>query len=343
MAEIACRWEEISMSTESPRRLFFPAAQQVGIESFEPPAVAEGEVRVRTEYSLMSTGTENIVFNRLFDPGTHWDSWVKYPFYPGYCVVGTVEESRSNEFAIGDRVALRSGHQSHSVVPAAKCTRIPDGVAFQDALWFALAKIAFHGALVADHYLGDTVLVIGAGPIGQMAIRWARAAGAKTIISVDSAEERLKLAAKGGATTTIASGIAAAKEEILKANGGELTRLVIDTTGNAVVFSQALELVKSFGKLVLLGDTGKPSDQRLTLDVITRGLTIVGAHDMHETEQWNARSITGLFLSLVADKRFSLTDLITHTFQPGECVEAYAAANRDRAKTMGIIFDWRAA
>ncbi len=81
------------MSTESPRRLFFPAAQQVGIESFEPPAVAEGEVRVRTEYSLMSTGTENIVFNRLFDQGTHWDGWVKYPFYPGYCVVGTVEES----------------------------------------------------------------------------------------------------------------------------------------------------------------------------------------------------------------------------------------------------------
>ncbi len=194
---------------------------------------------------------------------------------------------------------------------------------------------------MANHYLGDTVLVIGAGPIGQMAIRWARAAGAKTIISVDSAGERLKLATKGGATATIASGIESAKEEILKANDGELTRLVIDTTGNAVVFSQALELVKSFGKLVLLGDTGKPTDQRLTLDVITRGLTIVGAHDLHETEQWNARSITSLFLSLVADKRFSLTDLITHTFQPGECVEAYAAANRDRAKTMGIIFDWR--
>ncbi len=341
MAKPVRQWEEISMSTDSPRRLFFPAAQQVGIESFEIPNLAEGEVRVRTEYSLMSTGTENIVFNRLFDPGTHWDSWVKYPFHPGYCVVGTVEESCSSEFAVGDRVALRSGHQSHSVVPAAKCTLIPDGVDFQDALWFALAKIAFHGALVAGHYLGDTVLVIGAGPIGQMAIRWARAAGAKTIISVDSAGERLKLAAKGGATATIASGIAAAKEEILKANGGELTRLVIDTTGNAVVFSQALELVKSFGKLVLLGDTGKPADQRLTLDVITRGLTIVGAHDMHETEQWNARSITSLFLSLVADRRFSVTDLITHTFQPGECTEAYAAANRDRAKTMGIIFDWR--
>ncbi len=197
MARRAGWCEEMTMSTPSPRRLFFPAAQQVGIESFDLPAVAEGEVRVRTEYSLMSTGTENIVFNRLFDPGTHWDSWVKYPFHPGYCVVGTVEESRSTEFAAGDRVALRSGHQSQSVVPGAKCTRIPDAVDFRDALWFALAKIAFHGALVASHYLGDTVLVIGAGPIGQMSVRWAKAAGARTIICVDSAAERLKLAAQG--------------------------------------------------------------------------------------------------------------------------------------------------
>ena len=48
---------------------------------------------VRINLSLMSTGTENIVFNRLFDPGTHWDEWVKYPFYPGYTAVGTVEST----------------------------------------------------------------------------------------------------------------------------------------------------------------------------------------------------------------------------------------------------------
>ena len=42
--------------------------------------------------SLISTGTETICFARRFDPGTHWDHWVQYPFRPGYSTVARVEE-----------------------------------------------------------------------------------------------------------------------------------------------------------------------------------------------------------------------------------------------------------
>lgn len=41
----------------------------------------------------MSIETENNVFNRLFEPGTGWDNWVKYPFYPDYAVMGEVEKA----------------------------------------------------------------------------------------------------------------------------------------------------------------------------------------------------------------------------------------------------------
>jgi hypothetical protein len=41
--------------------------------------------------SLMSTRTENIAFNRLLEAGSHWDRWVKCPFYPGYSAVGVVD------------------------------------------------------------------------------------------------------------------------------------------------------------------------------------------------------------------------------------------------------------
>ena len=44
---------------------------------------------------------------------------------------------------------------------------------------------------------------------------------------------------------------------------------------------------------------------------------------------------------MVLDGRISLKGLNTHYFKPEECGEAYATANRDRAKTMGILFDWR--
>jgi len=330
-----------SKNTTSGRRLSFQGKQQVQIEPFELPPLQEGEVLIKTAFALMSTGTENIVFNRLFEPGTHWDNWVKYPFFPGYCAVGTVLESRCGDLKPGDRVTARSSHQSHWVCPAVGCSKIPDSVPFENAHWFALAKIAFHGALAAGYQLGDSVLVIGAGPIGQMSIRWANAAGATSIIAVDSAAERLSMAAAGGATATISAPIAEAKEAILAANKGKLPRLVIDSTGNEKVFAAALGLADKFGKVVLLGDTGTPSKQQLTSDVIMRGITIVGTHDSHETEEWTTATITELFLTLAASGRFSLEGLNTHFFKPADCVQAYETVNRERARTMGVVFDWR--
>jgi len=324
------------------QRLVFPAKQKVLLEDFDPGTPGPGQVLVRTHLSLMSTGTENIVFNRLFEPGTHWDNWVKYPFHPGYAMVGVVEKTGEGVTALkpGDRVAYRNGHRSHDIVAAEGCYPIPDNVPFEHAAWFALGKITFHGVLAADYALGDSVLIVGAGPIGQMSIRWAQAAGAANIIVVDTAATRLPLARAGGATAQVEKSITEAREAVLAANGGTQPRVVIDSTGNATVFAEALALAARFGRVVVLGDTGAPAQQRLTPDVITRGLTIVGAHDGLETERWNIRSIIAYFFTLVASGRFPLAGLTSHVFAPKDCAEAYATANRDRFSTMGLIFDW---
>ncbi len=117
------------------QRLVFPAKQKVLLEDFVPGTPGPGQVLVRSHLSLMSTGTENIVFNRLFEPGTHWDNWVKYPFYPGYATVGVVEGIGEGVTALkpGQRVAYRSPHRSHDVVAADRCYPIPDNVPCEDA------------------------------------------------------------------------------------------------------------------------------------------------------------------------------------------------------------------
>jgi len=327
------------MDTRSSRRLVFTGKQSIDLEEFSIPKPAPGEIRVRTEYSLMSTGTENIVLNRLFDPGTHWDQWVKYPFYPGYCAVGTVE-TNGEQLRAGDRVAYRGGHRSHGNIPAADCFPIPEGIPAKSAPWFALAKIAFQGVRAAQYKMGDNVMIVGAGPIGQMSVRWAKAAGTATITVVDAVPERLSLATKGGATTVISSPIGEAQDAIRASNKGQLPNIVIDSTGHPQVFHAVLGLVEQFGKVVVLGDTGTPASQSLTHDVVARGLTIVGAHDCHNTPQWNDRTITELFFGMVVSGRFSLDGLNTHVFQPTEYQSAYDIANRERAKTMGILFDW---
>jgi len=94
--------------------------------------------------------------------------------------------------------------------------------------------------------------------------------------------------------------------------------------------------------VVILGDTGSPAEQRLTQDVITRGLTIVGAHDMHVDAQWNDATIISYFFDLVAAGRIPLAGLTSHTFTPDRCADAYALANARRGETMGILFDWTA-
>lgn len=320
----------------------FPEKQKVVLEDYDIPLVAPDEVRVRNAFTLMSTGTENIVFNRNFEPGSHWDDWVKYPFYPGYTGAGVVEEIGKDvtTLKVGDRVTLRARHSSHAVSKAENCYRIPDSISYEQAAWFGLAKITFHGARRSEFKIGDRVMIIGAGPIGQMMIRWANALGAASIIVVDGMPTRLSLAKAGGATTTIAKTLEEAREEILAAGGGVGPRLVIDSTGNAMVFSNALRIVANFGCVILLGDTGFPQQQNLTRDVLTRGLTIIGVHDSHNTPEWTEKTISSLFFNYASSGRFNMEGLTSHVFKPAQCMEAYTVANRDRASTMGILFEW---
>ena len=175
------------------QRLVFTGQNEVELQTFDLSAPATGEVLVENLCSLLSTGTETIVFARKFDPGTHWDAWVRYPFRPGYATVGRVLAAGEGVEGIapGTRVATRSGHGSHLVMKAEHAYPIPDEVATEDASWFALAKIAGHGVRAAQISLGQSVVVIGAGPIGQMAARWALVAGASRVLVADPAIDRL--------------------------------------------------------------------------------------------------------------------------------------------------------
>ncbi|HSI08706.1 MAG TPA: zinc-binding alcohol dehydrogenase [Rariglobus sp.] len=323
------------------RRVVFPAANQVEIEHFTPPAPAAGEILVETITSLLSTGTETIAFGRKFEASTHWDNWVRYPFYPGYSSVGTVLAvgAEVSQHKIGDRVAYRIGHRSHHVLKAELCYSVPKEIDPQDAVWFALAKIAGHGVRAAGITLGDAVVVIGAGPIGQMALRWSLACGAGKVLCIDLAEERLKMAKSAGAIPILASH-GNVLESVTLALGGNRPPVVIDSTGNAEVIKTAFSLAANKGLVVLLGDTGSPGSQTLTSDVIIRGLRLVGSHDGHNAPEWNNPVSAGHFFTFLRDGRFSVKNLNTHFFKPEACKEAYTLASEDRLRTMGILFDW---
>ena len=248
--------------------------------------------------------------------------------------------------AVGDRVALPVKHGQYAVANASRAVKVPESVSEDAAAWFYLACIAQNAVRRAEHRLGDDVVVIGAGILGQLVVQFVRLLGANRIVVIDTAPARLALAAAHGATHTLTVASGDAEDAVKSITDGRLADVVYDITGNAAVLPTALPLARRFGKVLLLGDTGTPSDQRLTGDIIRRGVTLIGAHSSNpppaatDYAHWTHEHMTKLFFTYLERGDMQVEDLITHRFDPREAAAAYAMLTKDRSQAMGVLFDW---
>lgn len=328
------------MSMET--RFAFTGKEAVELQEFELGEPGEGMVKVRSVATMVSSGTEGIVYCRAFTPGNHWDQWVKYPFFPGYSAAGVVTAVGEGVSRVkaGDRVVTRNGHASAFLCKEKQCHLIPEGISFEDSLWFAFAKITAMGARVAQYKLGDKVAVVGAGLIGQFSARWAYASGAAKVVVIDPVADRLNYLEGAGNFVTLAEPVGNCYGKLAEICGGELPGIVVEATGNARVFQDALKAVGRFGKLVLMTDTGTPEEQRLCGEVITRGLTIVGAHDPQERPDWNEGIIALLFFDMCQEGRIRLDGMVSHRFSFRNPEEIYRTCIEKRNTVMGMIVNW---
>src|SRR5947199_4908001 len=93
----------------------FPERQKVEVREERPSPPGPEEVLCEAQKSLISIGTELHCLRGEFDPGTNWADWVKYPFRPGYSMVGRVVAVGSGvkDIKDGDRVASYGVHQQY--------------------------------------------------------------------------------------------------------------------------------------------------------------------------------------------------------------------------------------
>ncbi|MCS6948918.1 MAG: zinc-binding alcohol dehydrogenase [bacterium] len=329
--------------------IYFTGKDKVELLKESVPPLKAGQLLVRSSKSLISTGTECICLGRLFEEGTHWDRWVRYPFPAGYSTMGIVEQVGEgvDQFKPGDRVVFQRSHRQWHVVDAKDATLVQhEEVSDEEAAWFALAMIAQNAVRMAQHQMGDNVVVIGAGLLGQLTVQYLRLQGAGQIIVIDPAEPRLQMAREHGATTVIAKTAQEAREEVLQLTEGKGAEVVYDITGIASVFATALTMLRRFGKLVLLGDTGEPSQQFLTGDVVTKGLRIIGTHASNPPEVstdhaiWTQSKMYQLFFTYLARGDMRVKDLITHRVSPYDAPQVYHMLRYDRSAAMGVVFDW---
>ncbi len=347
-------------------RVVFTGKEQAGLERFDVPALGPGQVRIKTEFSLISIGTESTCFLRRFAPGTHFDRWVQYPFYPGYSLVGRIEEAGPDcppSLAVGTLVATSKAHASHVVCGWQDCTPVEPAIPAELAAWFALAQITFNGVRHAGIGLSDRVVLVGAGPVGQMVLRWVLASGAWETAVVDLSEERLELARRAGATHLLRMSAADAVGEMERVfsplsvgaagpKGKETDPappqsptdprpdVAIDATGAAAVFGPILAMPRTGGKVLLMGDPGNPDDQHLTPDLLTRSLTVIGAHFMTRFPDRTWQNIHRVFFQMVSDGRIRMDGMTTRRLDPCDPQGAYRLAVDERDKVMGLLFDW---
>src|SRR6266478_7080329 len=137
----------------------------------------------------------------------------------GYSAAGTVIEVGNDvsNFHVGDRVACAGvGYASHAEVlsvPKNLCVRLPEQVGFDAAAFSTLGAIALQGVRLAEPTLGESVVVIGLGLVGQLTMQLLKTNGCR-VFGIDLDGSRVELARKVGADVAELSG-AGTKDAVL--------------------------------------------------------------------------------------------------------------------------------
>jgi alcohol dehydrogenase len=153
----------------------------------------------------------------------------------------------------GKGMALPGLQAQYVAVPAAdsNMVKLPDNVSFEAAIVLTdSAPTAWLAARHARIVPGDSVAVIGLGPIGQMAVMAAEAMGAGHIVAADTHEYRRKSAERFGAEAVTKEKIEALLDERTNGLGADV---VIDTVGSETALAQAMQLAAAGGRVAAVG------------------------------------------------------------------------------------------
>jgi L-iditol 2-dehydrogenase len=185
--------------------------------------------------------------------------------------------------------------------------RVPDHVPFEQASLTEPLACVLNGQELAQVGEGDAVVVLGAGPIGCLHVRLARARGAETVVIVDVNQGRLDLAARAEPDAAIDSTKDDPIDAIRKMTDGRGADVVITATGAGQAQEQALEMTAPRGRISLFG--GLPNDDsiiRFDSNLVHYGeISVFGAYGSSPRHNREA-------LSLIADGSVRVNDLITH-------------------------------
>jgi L-iditol 2-dehydrogenase len=325
----------------------FYAPGDIRLEEAPEPNPGPDEVKIRVR-QCSTCGTDVKIFN-------HGHHHLVPPRVIGHEIAGEVVEVGANVsgWAEGDRVQVIAavpcgacaectsgrmqvcpnqtsvgyhydgGFAEYLIVPRQVLAvdglnRIPEGIDFAEASVAEPLACVLNGQEIAKVGPGDDVVVVGAGPIGCLHVRLARARGAARVFLVELNRARLDMsAAKVKPDAAICSAETDAIDEVKKLTDGRGVDVVITAAAAGAAQEDALQMAARSGRISFFG--GLPKDKpTITLDsnlVHYRELTIVGANGSSPAHNKKA-------LELIASGQVPVADLITHRLRLSELHDA---------------------
>jgi L-iditol 2-dehydrogenase len=306
----------------------------------------------------------------FYDEGKLGPFRVSEPYIPGHEASGVVVHSPSSGVpAEGTRVAIEPGvpcrrcewcktgrynlcpdvvfmsappvngtFAEYAAVAADFAHPIPDAVGDEAAAFAEPISVAVQAANRAGLHAGDTVAVVGAGPIGLVTALVARAYGAAQVYVVDRLPHRLELAEELGATAAIAvpsQSVDAEVQALEPANvlsdhtGGRMADVVFDAAGNDAACASTPSLAKRGGVVTLIGWPQSRTVAFPIEDVLEKELDVRGVNRYCNTFP--------TAIALLASGALEVSPLVSHRFPFEEVTDAFAFASTNRSETVKVM------
>jgi threonine 3-dehydrogenase len=210
-------------------------------------------------------------------------------------------------------------YADYALVPAKSIVHIPETMTYEQAAVMEPFSVATHAASKVS-IVGDTVAIIGAGPIGLFLIKIAKAMGAVSIFVSDVSDYRLNLAKKCGASYMFDPSNCDVVAKVKALTDGLGCGVVFDTSGNVGAIKQGFQILRKCGCMVMVGLPSNPLVLDASDDIVWKAATVYGIHGREIFTSWEISK--GLIGSGIVD----IDSLLTHRFKMSEFQKGFELA-----------------
>lgn len=218
---------------------------------------------------------------------------------------------------------------TYFAVDASKVTPIPQNMSFEEGAMIEPLAVAVHAVRRYGDVAGQKVVVLGAGPIGNLVAQVAKGMGAAKVMVTDVSDYRLALAKKCGADVVVNTREKDFGEAMVEHLGPDKADVIYDCAGNNITMNQAIRCARKGSTIILVA---------VFAGMATVDLAVLNDHelDLNTTMMYRHEDYVTA-IALVNEGKIQLQPLMSKVFPFGQYKQAYEYIDSNRETSMKIL------